>query len=61
MSMPYTRPMEDLQNYEEISERCHRVGEPVILTKDEKPDLTIMSIETYERLFGPADLNTEKE
>ena len=32
--MPYTRPIEDLKNYEEISELCHKLGEPVFITKD---------------------------
>ena len=57
--MPDTRPIEALRNYDEISELCHRTGEPVFLTKDGSVDLVVMSIETYERLFGPVNLNGE--
>lgn len=55
--MPEPRPIEDLRNYDEISELCHRTGEPVFLTKDGNVDLVVMSMETYERLFGPVELN----
>lgn len=59
--MSQTRPIEDLRNYDEISDLCHRTGEPVFLTKDGKVDLVAMSIETYERLFGPVDLSGDTE
>jgi len=55
--MSQTRPIEDLCNYDEISDLCHRTGKPVFLTKDGKVDLVAMSIEVYERLFGPVDLS----
>ena len=56
--MSQTRPIEDLRNYyDEISDLCHQSGEPVYLTSDGKVDLVAMSIETYERLFGPVDLS----
>ena len=61
MSMPYIRPIEDLKNYDEISELCHQSGEPVFITKDGNIDLVVMSIETYERLFEKMPSKTEKE
>ena len=59
--MPYIRPIEDLKNYDEISELCHQSGEPVFITKDGNIDLVVMSIETYERLFEKALSKTDKE
>jgi len=59
--MPETRPIEALRNYDEISELCHGMDEPVFLTKDGVPDLAVMSIETYERLFDPVDLSGIQE
>ncbi len=55
--MPTIRPSSDLRNsYNEISEFCHRYGEPVYITKNGTGDLAVMSIETYERLVGKFEL-----
>ena len=55
--MPRIRPCSDLRNsYNEISEFCHKHGEPVYLTKNGIGDLAVMSIETYERLVGKFEL-----
>ena len=55
--MPLIRPSSDLRNsYNDISEFCHRYGEPVYLTKNGTGDLAVMSIETYERLAGRFEL-----
>ncbi len=59
--MPETRPIEDLRNYNELSELCHRISEPLFLTKDGNADLALMSMETYERLFAPVDLKGSQE
>jgi len=47
--MPQIRPITDLRNTNEISEICHRLKEPVYITKNGYGDLVVMSIETYER------------
>ncbi|MGG1657977.1 type II toxin-antitoxin system Phd/YefM family antitoxin [Brevibacillus sp. NRS-1366] len=55
--MPTIRPSSDLRNnYNEISDFCHKFSEPVYITKNGKGDLAVMSIETYERLVGKFEL-----
>ena len=55
--MPQIRPSSDLRNsYNDISEFCHKYGEPVYITKNGTGDLAVMSIETYERLVGKFEL-----
>ncbi len=49
--MPTIRPSADLRNnYNEISEYCHREGKPVFITKNGTGDLAVMSIEAYDLL-----------
>lgn len=48
--MPTIRPISDLRNKAaEISEICHRSGEPVFITKNGESDLVVMSAAAYER------------
>ena len=47
--MPHIRPITVLRNTNEISELCHKLAEPIFITKNGYSDLVIMSIETYER------------
>lgn len=47
--MPQIRPITDLRNTNEISETCHKLKEPVFITKNGYGDLVVMSMETYER------------
>ena len=55
--MPIIRPSADLRNnYNEISELCHKYTEPVFITKNGKGDLAVMSMETYELLSGKLEL-----
>lgn len=55
--VPAIRSSADLRNgYNEISTLCHEYAEPVFITKNGKGDLAVMSIETYERLVGRAEL-----
>ncbi len=55
--MPTIRPSSDLRNnYNEISEFCHKYSEPVYITKNGQGDLAVMSIETYEKLVGKFEL-----
>lgn len=50
--MPHIRPITDLRNTNEISEACHKVDEPIFITKNGYGDLVVMSIEAYERKFA---------
>lgn len=55
--MPSIRPSSDLRNnYNQISEHCHKYPEPVFITKNGKGDLAVMSIETFELLTGRKEL-----
>ncbi len=54
--MPQIRPITDLRNTNEISEICHKQGEPIFITKNGYGDLVVMSIETYERQLALADV-----
>jgi prevent-host-death family protein len=56
-AMPAIRPSADLRNkYNEISEFCHKYGEPVYITKNGRGDLAVMSIDAYEKLCGRFEL-----
>lgn len=56
--MPHIRPSSDIRNnYNEISNFCHKNEEPIYITKNGKGDLAILSIEMYERLIGKYELN----
>ncbi|NPV45261.1 MAG: type II toxin-antitoxin system Phd/YefM family antitoxin [Firmicutes bacterium] len=54
--MPQIRPIKDLRNTTEISELCHKSGEPIFITKNGYGDLVIMSMETYEKKMAKLDL-----
>ena len=55
--MPNIRSSADLRNnYNDISSFCHQYSEPVFITKNGKGDLSVMSIETYEKLIGRFEL-----
>ena len=44
------RPISDLRNRsQEISAECHRTGEPIVITKNGRSDLVVMSIARFER------------
>ena len=48
--MTIIKPISDLRNkFNEISEICHKEGEPIYLTKNGKGDLVVMSISAYEK------------
>ncbi|MGV8122715.1 MAG: type II toxin-antitoxin system Phd/YefM family antitoxin [Candidatus Xenobiia bacterium LiM19] len=48
--MPIIKPISDLRNnFNEISEICHREGEPVFITRNGQGDLVVMSMALYER------------
>jgi prevent-host-death family protein len=48
--MPTIKPISDLRNnFNQISEICHKDGEPVFITKNGQGDLVIMSMALYEK------------
>ena len=56
-TMPSIRPSSDLRNkYSEISDFCHKNGEPVYITRNGQGDLAVMSIETFEKIVGKFEL-----
>ena len=46
--MPQIIPIKDLKNTSEISDLCHRLNEPIYITKNGYGDMVIMSMESYE-------------
>ena len=55
--MPNIISSAELRNkYNEVSEQCHKYGEPTFVTKNGKGDLAIMSIEAYEQMTARFDL-----
>lgn len=43
-------PSTSLRNqYNEISEKCKKTGEPIFLTRNGEGDLVVMSIDAYEK------------
>lgn len=64
--MPQIKPITELRNTNQISEQCHKIEEPIFITKNGYGDLVIMSLETYERQFAIVEiykklLEAEKE
>jgi prevent-host-death family protein len=48
--MPIIKPISDLRNnFNQISEICHKEMEPVFITKNGEGDMVVMSIALYEQ------------
>jgi len=55
--MPKIVPISDLRNnFNEISETCHKEAEPVYITKNGKGDLVVMSLAYFEQIQAKLDL-----
>jgi len=55
--MPIIKPISDLRNnFNEISEICHKESEPVFITKNGQGDLVVMSMALYEKQQALLDL-----
>ena len=54
--MPKIMPITVLRNTTEISETCHKLNEPIFITKNGYGDMVIMSLETYEKEFVLTDI-----
>ena len=58
--MPKIRPISDLRNnFNEISDICHKERKPVFITKQGKEDLVIMSHSYYEMICKQLELYHE--
>ena len=58
--MPKIIPIKELKNTAEISEMCHRIDEPIYITKNGYNDLVILSNEAYEKLYEDKEKQIEK-
>lgn len=48
--MPIIKPISDLRNnFNQISEICHKEQEPVFITKNGEGDMVVMSLALYEQ------------
>lgn len=55
--MPIIKPISDLRNnFNQISEICHKEGEPVFITKNGQGDLVVMSLAFFEKQQALLDL-----
>jgi PHD/YefM family antitoxin component YafN of YafNO toxin-antitoxin module len=54
--MPQIRPIQDLRDTTEISRLCHKIKEPIFITKNGYGDMVVMSIQTYEMTMAKLDL-----
>lgn len=55
--MPKILPISDLRNnFNAISEACHKEAEPIYITKNGKGDLVVMSLAYFEQLKAKLDL-----
>ena len=55
--MPLIKPISDLRNRAtEISRLCHKVDEPVFITRNGQSDLVVMSQAHYDRLQAQLEL-----
>jgi PHD/YefM family antitoxin component YafN of YafNO toxin-antitoxin module len=59
--MPQIIPIKDLKNTSAVSELCHRVPEPVFITKNGYGDMVLMSMEAYERTIFLQEVYTKLE
>ena len=55
--MTTIKPISELRNnFNGISEICHKNGEPIYLTKNGKGDLVVMSLALFEKYMSLLDL-----
>ena len=59
--MPQIIPIKNLKNTSEISELCHKVQEPIYITKNGYGDMVIMSMETYEKRMAQINMHRDIE
>ncbi len=49
--MPKILPITELRNTTELSNMCHKMNEPIYITKNGYGDMVIMSMQTYDNLI----------
>ncbi len=55
--MPIIKPSSEIRNnYNEISDLCHKQRKPVYITRNGTGDLAVLSIEEYEFLIDKIEL-----
>ena len=55
--MPNIKSSTDLRNnYNEISSFCYEIGEPIFVTKNDRGDLAVMSIDLFNKVMGRYEL-----
>ena len=54
--MPQIIPIKDLKNTAEISEMCHKINEPIYVTKNGYGDMVVMSMEAFEKMQFESDV-----
>ena len=54
--MPKIMPITVLRDTNDISDTCHRLNEPIFITKNGHGDMVVMSIEAYERDLALVDV-----
>lgn len=59
--MPQIIPIKELKNTSEISNLCHRVEEPIFITKNGYGDMVIMSMDIYESTMKQLNFYRELE
>ena len=57
--MPQIIPIRELKNTNSIAELCRNTNAPIFITKNGYGEMVIMSMETYEDLFGRLELYKE--
>jgi len=59
--MPQIIPIKALKNTSEVSEMCHKIPEPVFVTKNGYGDMILMSMETFETQYNRERMYRELE
>jgi len=54
--MPHIIPIRDLKNTGEISQLCHKINEPIYITKNGYGDMVIMSMRIFEEMMFMQDV-----
>ena len=59
--MPQIIPIKDLKNTSALSELCHRIDEPIYVTKNGYGDMVLMSMELFETMQKKWDVYSDIE
>lgn len=59
--MPQIIPIKELKDTANVSELCHRVDEPIYITKNGYGDMVLMSMEVFEAMRKKWEVYSEVE